>query len=273
MTARSFLATTLRYGPHPDQVADLYVPDETSRPAPLVIFLHGGFWRAQADRAHTAVVAEDLAARGYAVANTEYRRIGSGGGWPGTFLDVAAALDVLPAMAGDAADAGGAGGAGGIGGCVDPTRVVYMGHSAGGHLALWGALRHRIPEGGPGRLDAAPRVAGVVALAPAADLVWAHALGSGRGAVFELLEGGPAEFPDRFAVADPTSLGVPEAPVTIVHGDRDEALPAAMAREYAARVGARARAVVPEGVGHFDLIDPGSAAWPVVVEALGRVLA
>ncbi|WP_371496459.1 alpha/beta hydrolase [Kitasatospora sp. NBC_00374] len=251
--------TTVAYGPHPDQVADLVLPVVGTRPAPLVVLLHGGFWRAEYDRAHIRPLAHALAARGYAVANTEYRRIGGGGGWPATFTDVALAADTLP----DAVEPAHPG-------LVDRTAVVYAGHSAGGHLALWAALRDRLPEGAPGRAERLPAVAGVLALAPVADLAEAYRLGDGRGAVAALLGGGPDELPERYAAADPTALGAPEVPVVLVHGERDEVLPVAQARRYRDAFDG-VRLVEPPGAGHFELIDPASAAWPAVADAVRLV--
>lgn len=250
--------TTIAYGPHPDHVADLYLP-ATDGPAALVVVLHGGFWRAAFDREHARPEAEALAALGYAVANIEYRRVGGGGGWPTTFDDVAQALDVLPELIEAARPSR-----------IDHDRIVYLGHSAGGHLALWAAVRHRLANGVVWRTDIAPRVAGVVALAPAADLVDAYERGNGSGAVAEFLGGGPAEFPDRYAAADPLALGTADIPVIVVHGDRDDRLPIEMAREYCAKTGSEL--VELAGIGHFELIDPDSAAWPFVVAALRRCL-
>ncbi|MFF4037975.1 alpha/beta hydrolase [Streptomyces sp. NPDC001816] len=252
----------LVYGEHPDQVADLFLPAAGSGPAaPLVLFFHGGFWRAEHDRQHVAGFVRALAAQsGCAVAGVEYRRVGGGGGWPVTLTDTAEAVDRLPHLAAQAAP-----------GRVDPARVVYAGHSAGGHLALWAALRHRIPYGAPGRTETPPAVLGVLALAPTADLAWADERGSGRGAVAAFLGGGRGQVPDRYAAADPAALGVPAGRTVVVHGDLDEALPVAMARRYAARAGATLHEL--PGAGHFDVIDPDSAAWPVVTEALRTVVA
>ena len=135
---------TLRYGDGPDQVADVHVPPEDALEvagiggkAMFTIFLHGGFWRAEYGREHTAPLAEALADAGFVVCAPEYRRSGqAGGGWPGTFDDVAAAVDLLPGLVAEA-----------TGGLVDEHRYVLAGHSAGGHLALWAASRHRLPEG------------------------------------------------------------------------------------------------------------------------------
>lgn len=250
---------TLRYGDeHHDQIADLTLPAAPATgPAPLVLLLHGGFWRPEYDRLHTAVVAHALAALGYAVANVEYRRLGAGG-WATTLGDVALAADRLPGLIETARP-----------GRTDPDRVVYAGHSAGGHLALWAAARDRLPAGAPGRTDGPPRVAGVVALAAVTDLVGSWRLGNGRGAVAEFLGGGPDEVPAAYAAADPTAIGAPKAPTVLVHGAADERLPVEAARRYRDAVGVEL-IEVPDA-GHFELIDPASAAWPAVLTALRRV--
>jgi acetyl esterase/lipase len=251
----------LVYGGHPDQVADLYLPAGTEPGLPLLLFFHGGFWRAEHDRGHVTGFVRALAAEtGCAVANVEYRRVGGAGGWPVTFTDTARAVDLLPRLAARAAV-----------GRIDPARVVYAGHSAGGHLALWAALRHRLPEGAPGRAATPPAVLGVLALAPTADLAWADELGSGRGAVAGLLGGGRARVPDRFAAADPAVLGAPAGRTVVVHGVRDEALPVAMSRHYAATTGATLHEL--PGCGHFEVIDTASAAWPVIVGAVRGLVA
>ncbi|MEU1288299.1 alpha/beta hydrolase [Kitasatospora sp. NPDC005856] len=254
-------STTVAYGPHPDQVADVHLPDvgPEAGPVPLVLLLHGGFWREQYDRAHVDPVARALAGRGWCTANVEYRRVGGDGGWPTTFVDVARAVDTLPALVEQVSD-----------GRVDAGRALLAGHSAGGHLALWAGLRHRLPAGAPGRTAEVPRLLGVVALAPAADLRWAHELGSGQGAVADFL-GGPEQFPDRFAAADPAALGKADIATVVVHGDQDERLPVEMARRYAEIAGARL--IVPEGCGHSDLIDPRSGAWPLITAAMDGLLA
>lgn len=241
---------TLRYGTHPDQVVDVTLPHGVARP-PLVVLLHGGFWRVAYDRVHVRVVADALTAEGFAVANVEYRRVGGDGGWPSTLTDVGAAVDAVQVALADQ---------------VDEDSVAYVGHSAGGHLALWAAVRDRLPAGAPGRTDRAPRVRAVVALAPAADLAVVDRLGLSRGAVRELLGGSPVTVPDRFAATDPAVLGCPAATVVVVHGALDDIVPVEVARSYCARTGAPL--VEVPGTGHFELIDPTSAAWPVVLSAL-----
>src|SRR6185437_307494 len=122
-------ALRLAYGTDPNQFGDLWLPSGAG-PHPVVVFLHGGYWRARYDISYTHPIAADLAARGIAVWNLEYRRVGqSGGGWPGTFEDVARGFDALHDLAQQHS--------------LDLARVVVMGHSAGGHLAFWLAAGKR----------------------------------------------------------------------------------------------------------------------------------
>jgi acetyl esterase/lipase len=256
----------LRYGPGEDHVADLRLPARGqdgqlagARGVPLVLFLHGGFWRAAYDRTHTGPLASALAAEGFAVCAPEYRRTGQrDGGWPGTFDDVAAAVDVLPDLARAATD-----------GAVDSGRVLFSGHSAGGHLALWAAARHRLPGTVPWR-SAAARCAGVVVLAAVSDLVDCYQRRLGNGAVADLLGGGPGIRPDRYAVTDPTMLIPAGVPVRLVHGSDDDVVPCQMSLEYAVRAraaGDDAACTELSGTGHFAVIDPLSDAWGHVVAA------
>jgi acetyl esterase/lipase len=255
----------LRYGPGEDHVADLRLPvshrsgQPGGRGVPLVLFLHGGFWRTAYDRAHTGPLAAALAADGFAVCTPEFRRTGQpDGGWPGTFDDIAAAVDVLPGLAEAAA-----------GGLIDPGRVLVAGHSAGGHLALWAAARHRLPASAPWHA-AAGSFAGVVALAAVSDLVSCYQLRLGNGAVAELLGGSPAALPDRYALADPVVLMPGGTQVRLVHGSADDVVPCQMSIDYAARarnVGDDVTCTALSGAGHFEVIDPLSDAWPHMVAA------
>jgi acetyl esterase/lipase len=263
----------LLYGPGPDQVADLWLPGRPGssagrdRPAgaPLVVFLHGGFWRVAYDRAHAGHLASGLAQAGYAVCVPEYRRTGqAGGGWPGTFDDIAAAVDALPGIATAAAA-----------GSADPAAVLLAGHSAGGHLALWAAARSLLPAGAPWH-SVAPPVSGVVALAAVSNLAACHEQDLGRGAAALLMDGGPSRHPDRYALADPAVLVPPPAPVRLVHGELDEVVPCEMSLDYAARVvraGGDAVCEVLPGFGHFEVIDPLSGAWPRVLAAFHSLIA
>jgi acetyl esterase/lipase len=245
---------TVAYGPHPDQVIDLRLP--ARRPAPLVVIVHGGFWRTAYDRAHTGPMADALVSAGYVVAVPEFRRVGSpGGGWPGTFDDVAAAFDAL-------------------GGLVEPygadlTRVVWAGHSAGGQLALWAAARHRLPPDSP--WYSAVRPSEVVSLAGCCSLELCDAWGLSDGAAAALVGGSAADLPERYAVADPAALLPLGVPVTLVHGTEDDQVPIEMSRAYAARAARAGDSVTLAelpGVEHYGLIDPLSPAWPHVLTAI-----
>lgn len=242
---------TVAYGSHPDQIADVWLPATSSG---LVIYVHGGFWRAEWDRTHARPLANALVAEGYTVATIEYRRTGQeGGGWPGSFDDVALAFDTLPRLVAEVAG----GGAAGVSG-----PVVLAGHSAGGHLALWGAVRHRLPADSPWRLASPPKIAGVLALAPVADLADAYQRKLGDGAVAELLGDGPEARPERYAATDPGALPAPDVPVVLVHGALDDRVPVAQSQRYPAPL------VELPDIEHFGVIDPLSPAWPAVVEAL-----
>lgn len=229
-----------------------------------MIFFHGGFWQAAFDRTHTATLAAALAARGFAVCTPEFRRIGQpGGAWPGTFDDVAAAVDILPRLVADAARPG----------SVEPGRLILAGHSAGGHLAMWALARHRMPPGSPWQLPAPPCL-GVVALAPVSDLAACHALGLENRVTDRLIGGGPERYPERYALTDPARLIPLGRPVRIVHGTVDDRVPYEMSRDYTARALAVGDQVVLStlpGCGHFELIDPLSAAWPTVLAAFEAI--
>jgi len=259
---------TLRYGDDSSQVADVHLPlpEDARRSgiggrASFVLFLHGGFWRAQYGREHTAPLAEALARAGFAVCAPEYRRSGQrGGGWPGTFDDVAAAVDRLPGLVKAAA-----------GGLIEPERMVIAGHSAGGHLALWAASRHRLPTGSPWRLAEPMPARGVVALAAVCDLAACYELRLGQRAAEALMGGGPQRLPDRYSAADPAGLAPIGMPVRLVHGTADDRVPHEMSVGYAARARAAGdlgtECTLLPGAGHFDVIDPLADAWGTVEHA------
>ncbi|MGW5734759.1 MULTISPECIES: alpha/beta hydrolase [Streptomyces] len=263
---------TAAYGEHPDQVVDFYEPRTTTgSPAPLVVVLHGGAWRAPYDRQHLTPFADFLARRGFAVANVEYRRGGSipaqggdgpvAGRWPETFDDVAAAFDALPALAAELLPS------------ADLRRTVVTGHSAGGHLALWAAARHVLPTGSPWRIDRPAPFRGVVALAPIADFRVAQELGVCSGAALQLL-GGDAHFDERLPHADPAALLPTGIATTVVQGRTDLVVPQAVAEAYAdaaAKAGEVVGVTLLEEVGHFPLIDPAADACAVVAEEIAQL--
>jgi acetyl esterase/lipase len=246
------------YGPGPDRFGELWRPAGAG-PWPVVALLHGGFWRATRTLELMRPLAADLAGRGFAAWNLEYRRVGQpGGGWPGTCEDVAAGLDHLAGLAGRAP--------------LDLDRLVVAGHSAGGHLALWSAARAGLPRGAPG---AAPLVAPclAVSLAGVCDLHAGAADGIGEDAVAGFLGATPDQAPERYRLASPRSrlpLGVGQL---LVHGDADTRVPVEQSRAYAAAAAAAGdpvELVELAGVDHMAVIDPASPAWAEVTHRLGR---
>ncbi|EFL33703.1 lipase/esterase [Streptomyces viridochromogenes DSM 40736] len=259
---------TAAYGDHPDQVIDFYAPREGSgpdRPAPVVVVLHGGVWRAPYDRRHISPFAEFVARHGFAVASVEYRRGGDGddvaGRWPDTLDDVAAALDALPAFVRELLPQ------------ADPRRTVLTGHSAGGQLALWGAARHVLPADSPWRTPVPAALRGVVALAPIADFAVADKLGVCGGGVRQFL-GGDEYFSERQPYADPALLLPTGIATTLVQGRSDLDVPQAVTESYAdaaAKAGEMVGVTLLDEVGHFPLIDPAADACAVVIEEIEQL--
>lgn len=243
------------YGPHAEQVADLYLPSGQAPGGgwPCVTLVHGGFWRQRYGRDLMVPLADDLVGRGRAVWNVEYRRVGGAGGWPTTLTDVAAALDHLVELAESFP--------------VDLGRVAVVGHSAGGQLALWAAGRCRLSEGAPGSSPSlVPTI--VIGQAPVADLVAGQGLGD--GAVLDLLGGGPDEVPDRYHVADPVRLVGHGVPIVLVHGESDDVVPPEQSHAYARAAEAAGDdvTVVARPGDHLDVIDPAHTSWHAVVGLL-----
>jgi acetyl esterase/lipase len=218
--------TVEAYGPGADRFGELWRPAGDG-PWPVVVLLHGGFWRAQRTLELMRPLAADLAGRGFAAWNLEYRRVGQpGGGWPGTCEDVAAGLDHLARLAGREP--------------LDLDRLIVAGHSAGGHLALWSATRPGLPAGAPGAGPlVAPRL--VVSLAGVCDLHAGAAGGIGEGAVAEFLGATPDQAPERYRLASPLArlpLGVAQL---LIHGDADPRVPVEQSRRRPRRAGRAAR--------------------------------
>ena len=237
------------YGPGRQQFGELSLPSEPG-PLPVAVLIHGGLWLGRYRLNQTRALAADLAAAGWAALNVEYRRrgiFGGRGGWPASYDDVAAAIDGLTAI--DAP--------------LDLGRVVAIGHSAGGHLALWAAARQ----------SPTVRLAGAVGQAAIADLEHGHRLGVGDGAVDRLMGGSPARHPDRYHAAS-TSARLPfGVPQLLVHGERDVAVPAALSvrhAEIARAAGDPIELDLRSADNHFVHLDPASGAWASVRRWLRR---
>jgi acetyl esterase/lipase len=251
----------LSYGTDPLHFGDLRLPSGPG-PHPLVIFVHGGFWRAEYALDYFGHACADLAEEGIATWNIEYRRIGNpGGAWPGTFLDVAAAADHVRALALDYP--------------LDTDRVIAVGHSAGGHLALWLAGRNRIPVGDVLHTDNPLHLRAAISLGGVADLRQAWELGLGEGVVRELLGGTPEDYPERYAATSPADLLPLGVPQILIHGELDVPVPFATCRAYAERAAASGDDVTFIGLpdtGHFEIVDPRAAQWQHVRKAISDAL-
>lgn len=243
------------YGSDPAQFGDLYLPQQPG-PHPVVILLHGGCWRAQFSLALVGQLAAALRQAGLAVWNMEFRRLGNGGGWPTTFRDVAMGADFLQTLAPQFA--------------LDLSRLVTVGHSAGGHLALWLAGRHHLPDTSPLHVGEGVRVHGVVSLAGIPDLIAGVQWNICRGACQEVVGGLPEDVPDRYQQASPHALlplGVPQWHLV---GTEDEIVPAAYIQQYvevATQYDEVHLEVLPDA-GHFELIVPTTVVWPAVRHAV-----
>jgi acetyl esterase/lipase len=217
-----------------------------------VVLIHGGFWRGTPEYFDgPAPLAEALAAHGWHVWQVEYRQLPNGGGWPGTLDDAAAAIEHLVVVA---AELG-----------VEPGPTITVGHSAGGHLAVWALSRP----------NASVALAGAISLAGALNLLLGEREHIGAGAVVGFLGGSSTEYPERYAAADPTLRIEPRLPVRIVHGDRDDVVPMNQSDSYAAaarEAGQDVTIAVVDG-DHMSVIDPRHPAFGELSTALEEIRA
>jgi acetyl esterase/lipase len=252
---------TVPYGPAPSQVAELFLP-KGKGPHPVVVLLHGGcFLKELEGLPQTSGLAVDLAGRGYAVWNVEYRKLGEpGAGYPGTFQDVATAVDRLRT---EAPKYG-----------LDLRRVVAVGHSAGGHLALWAASRARLPVASPLHTADPLPIGAVISLAGIGDLKGqgkAFGLPCGDDTLNRLLDTAGRKAP--YADTSPAELLPTGVKVVMVHGVYDSVMPPYTGLAYAAKVrqaGDKAEVVSIPDAGHFDLVIPSTHAWKEIVAILDR---
>ncbi len=246
-----------RYGNHPSQLGELFLPDGRASFS-VVVVVHGGYWQAAYDRSLMDGLCVDLARHGLAAWNLEYRRLGEGGGWPDTFRDVAAGMDLLVDLD-PRLDLGGVG---------------AVGHSAGGQLAVWACARGGLPRDAPG---AAPRLVprAVVSQAGVLDLRLGAITAPSDEPTVALLGGSPAEHPERYELASPRDrlpLGIDQL---LLHGDRDDTVSIALAESYwaaADEAGDDSELRVLRGVGHMEHIDPSTAAWAAARDWLAERL-
>ncbi|WP_321475693.1 prolyl oligopeptidase family serine peptidase [uncultured Paludibaculum sp.] len=231
----------LAYGTDPNQFGELYLPKATG-PHPTMIVIHGGFWRAANDLKHIGHLCKALSTEGVACFSLEYRRLGNaGGGWTGTFDDIRAGAAFLARNLGKYN--------------LNPKRLGVTGHSAGGHLALWLAAEKVMP------------LKTVVSLAGVADLRRAYELKLNNNVVGELLGGGPAEHPDRYARSSPIERLPLKVFTRLIHGMKDQVVPIEISRRYEAaarKAGDDARLIPLPATAHFELIDPGAIEYRLV---------
>lgn len=245
------------YGTLPLQFGELRLP-KGKGPFPVVVVIHGGCWFSAYDLNHLASFTDSLTRQGFATWTIEYRRVGDpGGGWPGTFQDVASGTDYVARLTKKYN--------------LDSKRIVVIGHSAGGQLALWLASRN----GKESMLSPTKpvKINGVVSLAGIADM--RSFIPACDDSVRKLLGGGPEQFPDRFKAVSPMELPSAKVPVKLVHGAKDVIVPKEQAIAYDARSrkeGAESELLLLPEAGHFELVSPSGPGFDAVVSAIRSLL-
>jgi len=251
----------IRYGDDPSQFAQLRFP-KGKGPFPLLFVVHGGFWQSQYDLSHIGHLCAAFTSTGIITSNIEYRRIGNpGGGWPGTFHDISLATrNILQYLSIDPR--------------FDQARTAIIGHSAGGHLALWLVGSHRISKSSPLHNDQ-KQIRRAISLAGVSDLRSAWQKKLGHNTVTRLMGGTPDQHPERYDVGSPIELLPTGARHVLVHGTADDTVPLSQSETFAERaekLGNRTTLIKLDGIGHYELIDPESEAWPPVVRAVLSLL-
>ena len=252
----------ISHGSDPSQFAEVRFPNGMG-PFPLLFVVHGGFWQSIYDLSHTGHLCAAFTSTGVITCNIEYRRIGDlGGGWPGTFQDISLATrNILRTMSTDPR--------------FDQSRTAIIGHSAGGHLALWLVSSRRISKGSALHSEHGQPITRAISLAGVSDLRLAWKQGLGRGIVTRLMGGTPEEHPDRYNAGSPIELLPTGARQVLVHGTADDTVPVSQSKAYvekAKKLGDRPTLVKLDGIGHYELIDPESDAWPTLSNAVLSLL-
>ena len=246
------------YGDHAQQFGELTLP-EAPPPHPVIVLIHGGGYREIYDLRPLGRVVAALAQAGFAVWNIEYRRFGNGGEYPQMFLDVAAAADYLKQIAETHQ--------------LDLGRVISMGHSAGGHLALWLAGRRRIEPSSPIFTRAPLPIQAVLALAPLADVSAGSESELSSEALLAVMGGRASRAPQAYRNGSPSALIPLGAPQVIIVGSEDRAM-LANAKQYAdaaAAAGDEVDLQIIAGVGHFEIVAVETAAWGAVLRSAKRL--
>ncbi|MCF6189461.1 MAG: alpha/beta hydrolase [Cocleimonas sp.] len=247
----------LSYGEHPEQYADLYLPKQSNKKGhPVIILIHGGCWRAQFGLAQLGQLSQALTTLGFAVYNLEFRRLGNGGGWPVTFEDVALGADSLKDIAKKYS--------------LDLSKVISMGHSAGGHLALWLAGRHHLPKNSSLRRDDPLQIHQVIALAGIPDLEAGVEQNICRGACQALAGGLPKDIPNIYQQASPHHLLPFNIPQWHIVGELDPIVPVEYLTPYieSAKRHDEVHFEVIPNIGHFEMVMPDSIAWATIKKIL-----
>ncbi|MGO0059804.1 alpha/beta hydrolase family protein [Brevibacillus fluminis] len=254
------------YGENENQFGELRLPDGNG-PFPVAIVIHGGFWREKFKLDQMDSFAEALTAQGIATWNIEYRRVGQeGGGWPGTFVDAAQASDFVRTLAADYP--------------LDLQRIITVGHSAGGHLALWIAARHRLPATSIIKGDENPlHVKGAISLAGVCDLDVMYnihqlrevKMGIKDNPTRDLIGGMPQDCKERYQEGSPMALLPIGVPLALIHGSLDCNVPIGLSQQFEQAAKAAGDDVIIQTISsaeHFTIIDPHAEAWPVVMETI-----
>lgn len=258
------------YGTDASQFGDLWLPQTGSHArSPVLVFFHGGWWKSAYDLGYAGYLCEALRGEGIATWSVEYRRVGStGGGWPATFRDAASGFDFIVELARSYP--------------LDLSRVITMGHSAGGHLAFWIAGRHHIPEDsevfvkGPSlSLRGTISLSGAVDLGLLLELCHDPEFAHDREEVYALMGGSPQDVPGRYRAGDPGALLPFQARQVLLQGSADDQIPPDLPARWVGKsraVGSVAEARIISGADHFDVVDPKSKAWGTVLAQIRSML-
>lgn len=251
----------IQYDAGPLQFGNLRLP-KTSGLHPVVLFIHGGCWQSQYNIDHVGSLEQALTDAGYAVWSLEYRRIGdAGGGWPGTFMDIAKGADYLRTLAQQYS--------------LDLNRVVVSGHSAGGQFALWVAARSKIAEASELYVSNPLPVKAVLALAPAPDLETLHGTGACNNAIDALMRGSPSSQAAHYNAGSPMRLAPIPVPQVLLVGKQDQTWgPIGRAYYERARSAGDEQVTLIEAPdsGHFEFVAPTSTTWPLVLQSLQSLM-